>query len=96
MYLHKSCTLLAVLKIDSRYTIEMGQDNYFENRIPLKPALGSVCSLANYSVAYKEVQSNRVSDSRDLTCSLFPKEILFDFYSKPRFFQGIVCFECRN
>ena len=27
---------------------------YFENRIPLKPALGAVCSLANYSVAYEE------------------------------------------
>ena len=30
---------------------------YFENRIPLKPALGDVCSLANYSVAYEETQS---------------------------------------
>ena len=35
---------------------------YFENRIPVKPALGGVCSLANYSVAYEETQSNRVSD----------------------------------
>ena len=31
---------------------------YFENRIPLKPVLGGVCSLANYSVAYEETQSN--------------------------------------
>ena len=52
----------------------------FENRIPLKPALGDVCSLANYSVAYEETQSNRVSDFRDFVCSLFPKAILFDFY----------------
>ena len=40
-----------------------------------------VCSLANFSDAYKETQSNRVSDFRDLMCSLFPKAILFDFYS---------------
>ena len=53
---------------------------YFENRIPLKPALGGVCSLANYSVAYEETQSNRVSDFRDFVCSLFPKAILLDFY----------------
>ena len=26
----------------------------FENQIPLKPTLGGVCSLANYSVAYEE------------------------------------------
>ena len=50
----------------------------FENRIPLKPTLGGVCSLANYSVAYEETQSNRVSDFRDFVCSLFPKAIFFD------------------
>ena len=115
--------------------------SYFENRIPLKSALGgggsgrvsgsggggSVCSLAKYSVcsicacldlsvsssswglgraavcdcgtpwtfllafffffffffffAYDENQSNRVSDFRDFVWSLFPKAILFDFYS---------------
>ena len=27
--------------------------------------------LANYSVAYEETQSNRVSDFRDIVCSLF-------------------------
>ena len=32
---------------------------YFENRISLKPALGSICSLANYSLAYDETKSNR-------------------------------------
>ena len=53
---------------------------YFENRIPLKPALAGVCSLENYSVAYEETQSNRVSDFRDVVCSLFPKAILFYFY----------------
>ena len=53
---------------------------YFENRIPLKLALGGVCSLANHSVAYEETQSNRVSDCRDFVCSLFPKAILFYFY----------------
>ena len=37
----------------------------------------TVCSLANYSVAYEETQSNRVSDFRDSVCSLFPKAILF-------------------
>ena len=48
--------------------------SYFENRIPLKPALvGCVCSLANYSVAYEETQSNRVSDFRDFVCSFFSK-----------------------
>ena len=50
---------------------------YFENRIPLKPAPGGVCSLANYSVAYEETQSNHISDFRDFVCSLFPKTILF-------------------
>ena len=57
---------------------------YFENRMPLKPALvgwgGRVCSLSNYSVAYEETQSNQVSDFRDFVCSLIPKAILFDFY----------------
>ena len=43
---------------------------YFENRIPLKPALGGVCSLANYSVAYEETQSNRISNFRDF-CVFF-------------------------
>ena len=50
--------------------------DYFESRIPLKPALGGVCSFANYSVAYEETRSNRVSDFRDCVCSLFPKAIL--------------------
>ena len=58
---------------------------YFEkkktNRIPFKPELGGVYSLANSSVVYEETQSNRVSDFRDFVCSLFPKAILFDFYS---------------
>ena len=31
----------------------------------------------NYSVAYEETQSNRVSDFRDFVCSMFPKVILF-------------------
>ena len=48
--------------------------------LPLKLALGGVCSLANYSGAYEESQSNRVSDFSDFVCSLFPKAILFDFY----------------
>ena len=34
----------------------------------------------SYSVAYEETQSNRVSDFRDLVCSLFPNEIHFYFY----------------
>ena len=34
------------------------------------------------SVANEETQSNRVSDFRDFVCSLFPKAILFDFYSR--------------
>ena len=41
---------------------------------------GGVCSLANYSVAYEETKSNRVSDFRDFVSSLFPKAILFDVY----------------
>ena len=44
---------------------------YLENRIPLKPALGGVYSLTNYSVAYEEIQSNRFSDFRDFVCSFF-------------------------
>ena len=48
--------------------------------LSLKPALGSVCSLANYSVAYEETQSNRVSDFRNFVCSLLPKAVLFDVY----------------
>ena len=53
---------------------------YFEIQIPLKPALRSVCSLANYSVAYEETRSNRVPYIRDFLCSLFPKAVLFYFY----------------
>ena len=53
---------------------------YFENQIPIKPVLGGVCSLTNYSVAYEETQSNQVSDFRDFVWSLFPKAILFDFF----------------
>ena len=34
-----------------------------------------------YSVAYEETQSNRVFDFHDFVSSLFPKAILFDFYS---------------
>ena len=41
---------------------------------------GGVYSLANYSVAYEETQSNRVSDFHDVVRSLFPKAFLFDFY----------------
>ena len=51
---------------------------YFENRIPLKPALGGVCTLANYSVAYEEAQSNRVSDF----CVLpFQRQSFFFFFT---------------
>ena len=51
--------------------------------IEVKPALGGICSLANYSVAYEETQLNRVSDFRDFVFSMFPKAILFllVFYS---------------
>ena len=49
----------------------------FENRIPVNPALGGVRSHANYSVAYEETLSNRVSDFRDFVCSLFPKALFF-------------------
>ena len=48
----------------------------------LKTALGGVCSLTNYSVAYEEIQSNRVSDFRDFVCSFFPKAILFTFITQ--------------
>ena len=54
--------------------------SYFENPIPLKPVLGGVWSLANYSVAYEPTQTNPVSDFSNFMCSLFPKAILFDFY----------------
>ena len=61
----------------------LAHPGYFENRISLKPALGGgggVCILANYSVAYEEIQSNRVSDFRDFVCSLFRKAMFFYFY----------------
>ena len=38
---------------------------------------GSIFSLANYSVAYKETQPNRVSDFRDFVRCC---QRLFDFY----------------
>ena len=38
---------------------------------------GSVCSLANYSVAYEETQSNRVSDFCDFVC--FQKQSFLTF-----------------
>ena len=41
---------------------------------------GVVCSLAIYSVAYQETQSNKVFKFCDFVCSLFPKAIFFDFY----------------
>ena len=53
---------------------------YFENQIPLKPALGGVSSLANYSVAYEETQSNQVSEFHDFVSSLSPKAILFFYF----------------
>ena len=39
-----------------------------------------VCSLANYSIAHEAIQSNQAFDFLDFVCSLFPKEILSDFY----------------
>ena len=53
---------------------------------------GCVCSLANYSVALEETRSKRVSDFRDLLCSLFPKAILFDVYFVKFFFRLSQCF----
>ena len=54
---------------------------------------GSVCSLANYSIAYEETQS---TDFRGFVCSLFPKAILFDFimcslFPKAILFYFIMC-----
>ena len=69
---------------------------YFENRILLKPALGGVCSLANYSVADEETQSNRVSDFRDFVCSLFPKATLFDLFLSFLRLSEIHVFLCRS
>ena len=40
---------------------------------------GSIYSLANYSFAYEETQSNRVSDFHNVVCSLFPKAFFFTF-----------------
>ena len=50
---------------------------YFGNRIPLQPALGGVCGLENYNVAYEETHSNRVSIFHDFVCFLFPNAFLF-------------------
>ena len=63
----------------------------FENRTPLKPALGDICSIANYCVAYEQTQSNRVSHFRDFVCSLFPKAILFDFSFRLYAYFSILC-----
>ena len=57
-----------------------GGGGRIQSEIPLKPALGGVYCLANYSFAYVKTQSNRVSDFRDFVCSLFPKAIFFYFY----------------
>ena len=68
---------------------DVSKNDYFENQIPLKPAQGDVCIIANYSVAYEETQSNQVSDFRDFVCSLFPKAkgnlFLLLFYSTVAF-----------
>ena len=42
---------------------------------------GCVCSLANYSVAYDETQSSRVSDFRDFACFFFFFFFFFFFVS---------------
>ena len=39
-----------------------------------------VCSLANYSVAYKETQSNRVSDFRYLCVLCFQRQLYYMFH----------------
>ena len=57
--------ILVILKIEYRISRRYGVGRW------------SVCSFANYIVAYEEIQSNRVSD---FVCSLFPKAILFYFY----------------
>ena len=53
-------------------------------RMPLWPVLGGgggggVCSLANYSVAYEETQSNRVFDFRGFVCSLLQRQSFLTF-----------------
>ena len=45
--------------------------------LKIEHRLGGAYSLANYSIAYEETLSNRVSDFRDFLCSLFPKAIIF-------------------
>ena len=57
----------------------------FENRIPLKRALGDACSLANYSVDYEETQLNRVSDFRNFYVFFFSKGNLFYFHIRRLF-----------
>ena len=55
---------------------------YFENRTPLKPVLGGVCSLADCNVAYEETQSNRVSIFVILCVLCFQRQSFFTlFYS---------------
>ena len=39
-----------------------------------------VFNLANYSVAYEETQSKRVSDIRNLCVLWFQRQSFFDFY----------------
>ena len=53
---------------------------YFENRIPLKPALETYAASQTTLLHIKRL-SNRVSDFCYFVCSLFPKATLFYFYS---------------
>ena len=46
-----------------------------------KPALGGVRSLTNYSVAYEETQSNRVSDFRDFACCFFQRQSYLIYFT---------------
>ena len=55
----------------------------FKARLCMCARLCGVCGLANYSVAYEETQSNRVSDFRDF-CMFFVSQgnhFLLLFYS---------------
>ena len=43
-----------IIKVQVIFYFLWAHPGYLENQIPLKPALGGVSSLGNYSVAYQE------------------------------------------
>ena len=54
---------------------------YFENRIPIKPALGAYAASQTTVLHMKRLNQTE-SEFRDFVCSLFPKANIFYFSSE--------------